>query len=515
MAKGRTTPIKVCHVAATTEGATWMLEQLRELRQRHQYEVSAIVATGDGALLRKLEAEHIPYHQFDFSFPVAGMGISALTRVLKLAELFRRERYDIVQSHLFDSMVLSRLAAWLADVPIRLAMIAGPYHLEAHTPQWIDVSTWWMQTALLPSCQYTQTLYEQAGVPTSRLHLVYYGPDESKFDSASVTPSLIRQEYGWSDDTPLVGMVAYFYPVLFASRWTPPKLHNRANKRQEDLVAAAPRILEAFPDARFVLVGSGWGEPGQQQIERVRQQIRDLGLEEQIKLTGFRTDVNNILKTLDVSVQASLSENLGGTIESLLMESPTVATRTGGMVDAVVDGKTGVLVEPADPDSLADGIITLLADRAQARAYGVAGRQWMLEKFTLACTVDRLDEVYRTYLDRRRGYSAFAGFSRGFIALFVFSYLAARLFWDITSGYRENLRARWRSLSIAGPRRFILGLPRLIVDTIVDGIKRSARWLWLRPLYIYGYIRHLLRGTAALRQWDIFFARIRGRQPPT
>lgn len=492
-----------------------MVEQLRELRQRYNYEVSAIVATGDGALLRKLEAEQIPYHQFDFSFPVAGMGVSALIRVLKLALLFRRERYDIVQSHLFDSMVLSRFAAWLADVPIRLAMIAGPYHLEAHTPQWIDVSTWWMQTALLPSCQYTQTLYEQAGVSSDRLHLVYYGPDESKFDPANVTPSPIRQEYGWADDAPLVGMVAYFYPVSASSLWTPRKLHNRANKRQEDLVAAAPRILEAFPNARFVLVGSGWGEPGQRQIERVRQQIQELGLDEQIKLTGFREDVNNLLRTLDVSVQASLSENLGGTIEALLMESPTVATRTGGMVDAVVHGKTGILVEPADPAALAEGIITLLADRTQARAYGTAGRQWMLERFTLAYTANRLDEVYRTYLGRRRGYALVNGIRRSFAALFVFSYLAARLFWDLSTGYRASLRARWQHSRTVGRRSFVVGLPLLGLSLLVDGLTGIGRWLWLRSLHIYGYIRQRLRGTAALRQWDNFFARMRGRLPPT
>jgi len=94
-------------------------------------------------------------------------------------------------------------------------------------------------------------------------------------------------------------------------------------------------------------------------------------------------------------VQPSLSENLGGTIESLLMECPTVATRVGGMTDSILDGETGVLVNPADPASLAEGILRVLRDPLAARRYGAAGRQRMLTAFTLRQTVDRLADLYQ------------------------------------------------------------------------------------------------------------------------
>ena len=110
--------------------------------------------------------------------------------------------------------------------------------------------------------------------------------------------------------------------------------------------------------------------------------------------TGFRTDIPAILRALDVAVQPSLSENLGGTIEALLMQCPTVATRVGGMVDAVLDGKTGALVDPSDPDALAKGIIRLLRDTSAAHRFGIAGRKRMLRKFTLRSTVDDLAKIY-------------------------------------------------------------------------------------------------------------------------
>ena len=173
--------VKVCHVAATTEGATWMVEQLRELRSQYGYEVSAVIGAGDGKLLVRLKDEGIPFHQFDFSFKPTRQ-LLHLKQIVDLANYFKQEKFDVVQSHLFNSMVLSRLAAWLADVPVRLTMIAGPYHLEAPTPNWIDISTWWMQTALIPTCEYTRQLYLKGGVPENRLHLTYYGTDESRFN---------------------------------------------------------------------------------------------------------------------------------------------------------------------------------------------------------------------------------------------------------------------------------------------------------------------------------------------
>ena len=498
-------PCKVCHVAATTEGATWMLEQLRELRARFGYEVTAIVGMGDGKLLRRLEAAEIAYHQFDFSFNPSNQ-LSLLRQVWMLAKFLRQQRYDVVQTHLFNSMVICRLAAWLADVPVSLTMIAGPYHLEAHTPYWIDISTWWMQTGLIASCEYTRQIYQKAGVPQSRLHLAYYGPDESRFNPHETPAASIRKDFGWPENTPLIGMIAYFYPVQSPSSWTPPKLQGRANKRQQDLVAATPLLLKEFPQARVILVGSGWGAAGEELAAKVQKQIQELGLDEHVKLLGYRSDVTEILKSLDVSVQASISENLGGTIEALLMACPTVATRTGGLVDSVLHDRTGVIVEPCDPPALAEGILTLLRAPARAKDLGIAGRQWMLERFTLQRTVTDLHAIYAASHGERRGYAILTSLWRMLITPFIFTYLAFRLNRDIrprpkfavkpTGDWLRNIRTKLAGMSP----------PRLC--------GRLVRCGHFCLLTFYGNIRALLAGTAALKKWDILFARIRGRKPP-
>ncbi len=398
-------PTKLCYVAATTEGAVWIFEQLRELRDRHRFDVEVILNGERGPLVDAFRGAGIPVHVCSFDFAGSADLLALPRRVMELSRLLLRKRYDIVQTHLFHSMVIGRVAAWFADVPVRLSMIPGPFHLEAYTPRWIDRATCWMDTLIIPSCEFTRQLYRRMGVPDRRLSLIYYGPDERRFDPAATSPCDLRAEHGWGAETPLVGMVAYFYSELGFNRWTPPNVQGRSNKRQEDLIHAVPRVLAKHPDARFLLVGNGWEEGGRIHMARLERLVAELGLQRYVVFTGFRTDIPPVLRALDVAVQASISENLGGTIESLLMECPTVATRSGGMVDSVIEGVTGVLVEPCDPQSLADGIIRLLDDREKARSLAAEGRRRMLARFTLRRTVADLAVLYeRLSSPPRRGY---------------------------------------------------------------------------------------------------------------
>ena len=204
----------------------------------------------------------------------------------------------------------------------------------------------------------------------------------------------MRRELGLQAGTPLVGQVAYFYPVLDGP-FAPPAVRGRGVKGHEDFVDAARLVLDSRPDVRFVLVGDGWGPIGERHRDDIRQRCRDLGIEDAVLFTGRRTDVADVLAALDVSVQCSLSENYGGTLESLLMRAPTIATRVGGMPEAVRHEQTGLLVEPRDPAGLAAAMLRLLDDRPLGRRLGAAGREHMLERFTTESSVAGIDAVYR------------------------------------------------------------------------------------------------------------------------
>ena len=421
--------LKVCHVVATTEGARWVAEQLRELRDRYGCEVMAVVGGERGSLIELLDAEGIPYHVEDFNFTSRSGLLRLPFMILRLARLFRRERVDVVQSHLFISMVVARLAAWLADVPVRLAMYAAPFHLEAPISLWIDRATCWMESALIPSSEKTAELCRAMGVGEERLALVYYGPDERRFDPQRIEPAGVRASFGWPPGTPLVVKVAYFYPRMSMSRWVPPAVRGRGIKGHGDLVRAAPLVLAEYPDAKFLLVGSGWGEQGEKYKREVEALVRRMGLEGSVIFPGYRADANRILREADVAVQSSLHDNPAGTIEALLMECPTVVTRVGGLVDTVRDGETGLQANPSDPADLARCIIRMLRDRERARHLGRARRRLMLERFTLSRTVEDLYDVYTRLRggQRRRFFNPLISLLRAFVAAPLVAYMTLRL----------------------------------------------------------------------------------------
>lgn len=412
-----------------------MFEQLRELRDKHGFDVAAVISGDRGPLVDKLRSAGIPFYVADFDAANTASPdaiVKLPLGILRLARLLRRERFDVVQTHVFKSMVMGRPAAWIADAPIRLAMIAGPFHLEAPSSRWIERVTHWMDTQNIPACQRSRELLLEMGVSEKRIApIIYYGADPTKFDVNQIAPAKIREEYGWPEGTPLICHVAYFYPRMPSVKWIPESVYGRGIKGHGDLVRAAAIVVREFPDAKFLLVGRGFGARGDLYFAEIKELVRELKLESTVIFTGFRNDPNQILRAADVSVQPSLNENCGGTFEALLMESPVVATRVGGLVDTVRDNETGILVRPSDPEDLARGIVELLRDPDKGQALARAGRKLMLEKFTLTKTANDLAALYHDLSEklglRRRRYNPLVSVFRMLVGAPVFLYLALRV----------------------------------------------------------------------------------------
>ena len=104
--------------------------------------------------------------------------------------------------------------------------------------------------------------------------------------------------------------------------------------------------------------------------------IAQLGLGDRVHLLGFRTDIPELLAGCDLFVLPSLFEGLPLSIlEAMAAGKAVVATAIGGNDEAVVDGVTGLLVPPADPEALADALRTLLREPERRRRLGEAGRR--------------------------------------------------------------------------------------------------------------------------------------------
>ena len=131
----------------------------------------------------------------------------------------------------------------------------------------------------------------------------------------------------------------------------------------------------------------------------LEHQVKALHLEKHVLLPGFRDDVLALLKGFDVFVMCSETEGLGTSIlDAMACGKPVVGTRTGGIPEVVEDGVTGLLVEPRDPQSLADAITTLLKDEALRTRMGAAGLARVREQFTVDRMVAGTLAVYEQVL---------------------------------------------------------------------------------------------------------------------
>lgn len=388
-------PLRIIHILGTATGAPWVVSLVRE-QQRLGHEVQVIIPSLQGTIAPALVASGVPCHAAKFNIFKIRTKRGKVRVVLELAWLLRRLRPDVVHSHLLPAVVISRIASWIADVPIRFAANTGPITLESDLLRPIEIGTAFCDTRTIASCTYTRDLLVSHGIPESRTGLMYYTTDQTSFDPATANGAAVRDELGIERDAPLIGIVAYFYK---ASPVYDPRLTGGV-KGHEVLLRAVPRVLAAFPRAKFALVGRGWGAEGIAYEQELKELARSLGVEDAVLFPGERRDVADTLAAFDISVHPSLNDNLGGTIESLLMARPMVVSDIPGYRDSILNEETGLAVPVGDATALADGIVRLLRDPMLARRLGENGRQRMLDRFTLARTVADVESMIAAESER-------------------------------------------------------------------------------------------------------------------
>ncbi len=161
-------------------------------------------------------------------------------------------------------------------------------------------------------------------------------------------------------------------------------------------------LLEALARSRcphLVLWIAGDGpERGALEAQAAR-----LGLSERVRFLGARTDVPDLLAACDIFVLPSRHEGLGvSALEAMAARRPVVASRVGGLAEAVLDETTGLLVPPEDPSELARAVDRLAADPLLRRRLGESGPVRVSEGFLASQMVHAYDELYVTVLEERK-----------------------------------------------------------------------------------------------------------------
>ena len=297
-----------------------------------------------------------------------------LAALLELTRLLRRERPDILHASSSKAGILGRVAAALAGVPIRIFTAHG-WAFAAHAGlasmlyRWADRLARPLTTATICVSERERDSGLAAG--TCSPGETYVIPNA--VDVAAAPRSTSQRQ------PPIIVTVGRL----------------KAPKDPLTLVRALGRLPAGSFEAR--IVGEG---PQREALER---ELRALGLTERVHLLGERRDVPRLLAAADVFVLATRSEGHPvSVLEAMAAGLPVVASRVGGVPEQVVDGETGVLVDPGDPDALATALARLAADPSLRRRMGDAGRTRAEERFDLEPFRRAHLELYSRELAMRR-----------------------------------------------------------------------------------------------------------------
>ena len=179
----------------------------------------------------------------------------------------------------------------------------------------------------------------------------------------------MRSRLGLDAHTPLLVAVGNLYPV---------KDH-----------ASLVRALAGLEGVHVAIAGRG------DEQARLESLASELGVAARLHLLGLRDDVERWLAAADVFVHPSRSEEMPLAILEAMAEGlPIVATRVGGVPDAVIDGETGLLVPSGDAERLREAIRTLLGDELRRRSMGRAARARAESRFSVERMVDRYLHAY-------------------------------------------------------------------------------------------------------------------------
>jgi glycosyltransferase involved in cell wall biosynthesis len=383
--------LRILQVTATSVGGAWFHDQVIGLSRRG-HTVCAVLP-GDGPLRDHLRAAGIRVE----IIPFRGKRLDQLPRVtaaeLQLARLFRAFRPDVIHAHLLKAVVSCRLAAAGCPSALRVSQMPGTAHLRSPLLRWIDQATLARDDVTVGSCRAIAERYRAMGARS--VAVSYYGCDVGRIDPLA-SGSEFRREFGLTDRTPTVGMVAHMYPTrLRAFREVGVKGH-------EVFLAAIPLILRRLPAAHFFVVGDELAGTGEYR-RTLEAMAGALGADARVHFTGHRSDIAGVLAGLDVVACPSIEESASyAMVEALLMRKGVVASNVGGLPDTVLPGKTGLLVPPADPAALAAAVTELLGDPARRQELGSRGRDHCLRTFDINATAAGVETLYRRGLSRKR-----------------------------------------------------------------------------------------------------------------
>lgn len=303
--------------------------------------------------------------------------LSDIRGEIHLARTLRHQKIDILHCHMFRGSLFASPIGRLCGVPV---IIETTHVRETWRKGWLK-SKFIVDRAvghlidhyIAVSEANARYLIEQKRIPARKVSVIQNGCSMERVDPSRACPEGIRESLGFSKDN-LV--------LLVMARLEPQKGH-------KILLQALSLLCGEIPKIRLICLGTGTLK------EELTKIARELDLESIVRFVGFQSNVADWLAAADIGVLPSFYEGLPLTaVETLAAGVPLVATAVDGTPEVVIDGRTGLLVPPGDPHAMAAAIGRLVREPELRSRLALAGRDWVLKRFTIQRQVEETSSLY-------------------------------------------------------------------------------------------------------------------------
>jgi len=293
--------------------------------------------------------------------------------ILRLARLIREWRPHIMHSHMVHANILARMVRALSPVPVLICTAHNINEggrlrelLYRLTDSLCDLTTQVSQAGL-------ERYVRVGAVPRHKIRYMPNGVDTDLFKPDLEVRHILRSALNL--DNRFVWLaVGRFYP----------------QKDYSNMLQAFAQVTRRVPEAVLLIAGDGPLRPTMQDL------ASKLGIAERVRFLGIRQDVPQLMNAADAYVMSSAWEGLAIVLlEASATGLPIVATDVGGNGEIVIDGETGFLVPPKNPNKLAQAMLRLMSLPQEERKHmGERARQYVEENFSLERVVDRWEHLY-------------------------------------------------------------------------------------------------------------------------
>lgn len=302
-------------------------------------------------------------------------GTFNIAYLLGLVKIIRKNRIDIIQSHLLGANLYSSMAGLISGVPV-VSTFHGFVDVKARErfsklkSRIINLGS---KIIVFVSDGLRKYYVEQKGISAGKSVVIYNGVDTSIFRPER--DDSVRKKLGLGPENILVGAVGNIRPA----------------KGYDYLLRAARLVVDRCPAFRFVVAGEGTGLL----YDDLLALRKCLGLESHFFFLGFVADASRFMNNLDVFVLPSVSEGFSiSTVEAMACGIPVIATRSGGPQEIISSGIDGILVDVCSINKLYESIVMLRENQDLSITLIKNGIKACNNKFSHTCTLEEYEQLY-------------------------------------------------------------------------------------------------------------------------